>query len=66
MKQCKTTVGEDLATQFYQKVFGVLKEIRYATAPELVIKQRIQQTSVQTEELYVNTSIASEMLITES
>ena len=63
MKQYKTTVGEDVATQFYQIVSGGLKEIRYAAAPELAIKPKIWQMSVQTEELY--TSITSEVSINE-
>ena len=66
MKQYKTTVGEDLATQFYQKVSGSLKEIRYATAPELAIKPKTWSVSVQTEELYINTSITSEVSINET
>ena len=61
MKQYKTTVGEDVATQFYQKVSGGLKETRYATAPELAIKPKTWSVSVQTEELYINTSIPSEV-----
>ena len=42
-------------------VSGGLKEIRYATAPELAIKPKTWSVSVQTEELYINTSIPSEV-----
>ena len=66
MKQYKTTVGEALATQFYQKVSGSLKEIRYATAPELAIKPKTWSVSIQTEELHINTSITSEVSINET
>ena len=65
MKQYKATLGEDLASQFYQKISGGLKEIRYAATPELAIKLKTRQVSVQTEELYVNTSITSEVWIIE-
>ena len=65
LKQYKTTVEEDVATQFYQKVSGGIKEIRYATAPELANKPKTRSMSVQTEELYINVSIASEISINE-
>ena len=65
MKQYKTTVGEDVATQFYQKVSGGIKEIRYPTAPELANKPKTRSMSVQTEEFYINASIASEISINE-
>ena len=64
MKQYKTTVGEDVPTQFFQKVSEGLKEIRFAAAPELAIKPKTQQIPVQTEELYI--FIASEVSINES
>ena len=51
MKQYKATLGEDVASQFYQKISGGLKEIRYAATPELAIKLKTRQVSVQTEEL---------------
>ena len=48
MKQYKTTVGEDVAIQFYQKITGGVKDIRFGTKPELAMKQQ-RDFSVQAD-----------------
>ena len=40
MKKYKTTVGEDVAIQFYQKITGGVKDVRFSTKPELAMKQQ--------------------------
>ena len=65
-KGIKTTVGEDVATMFYQKMYTGFKEVRHAATPELAIKPKTEQMSVQTEELHVNISVAFEVSITET
>ena len=49
MKQYKTTVGEDVAVQFYQKITGGVKDIRFGTKPELTMKQQQRDFSVQAD-----------------
>ena len=39
MKQYKTIVGEDVATQSYQKMTGLLKDVRFDINPEFAMKQ---------------------------
>ena len=46
MKQYKTTVGEDVAIQFYQKITGGVKDVRFGTKPELAMKQPQRDFSV--------------------
>ena len=65
MKQHKTIVVEDVAIQFYQKITGGVKDVRFDTNPELAMKQPPRDCSAQ-RDLTATTSLPQVSLLENS